>query len=563
VAVFKGLRVIWLGVAAVAGCGGGGDGGPTGTTAVVAGTVTFDLVPSVAGLGLDYAATAPAPARGVTVEIVAGAEVLATTTTDAAGAYSISVPRDRSAVVRVKAEMLSAAGPSWDFRVVDNTNGEALYVLEGDTFNTGSARSTQNLHAASGWSGSAYSDARSAAPFAILDVVYDAAQFVLAVEPELAFPPLVLHWSPDNVPSLDGDGRRDLASGEISTSFFAPALGIYLLGAENSDSDEYDRHVIAHEWGHYFEHSFSRSDSIGGPHSLYDQLDLRVAFGEGWGNAFSAMVTGQSVYRDASGPQQSKGASFDIEGASFLSGPNPNPGWYSEWSVHELIFDLYDGDQDTLQDGLELGFAPIYSVLTGRQRSAAPLTSIFTFIAALKEEQVADAPVIDSLVEAQQIAAVADGYGSGETNAGRPDSDDVLPIYADLVINGGPVVVCSTDEFTSDITGSINKLGSRAYLRFSAVAAAATITVTATVVPPGEAGDPDFVLHQRGSIAVSEEPPGDSCTATTPLQCSETLTLMLAGGDHVLEVYEWTNTEPADSDTPPIGRTCFDVEVIQ
>jgi hypothetical protein len=36
----------------------------------------------------------------------------------------------------------------------------------------------------------------------------------------------------------------------------------------------------------------------------------------------------------------------------------------------------------------------------------------------------------------------------------------------------------------------------------------------------------------------------------------------LTAGDHVLEVYEWTNTAD-DAQFPPIGRTCFDVRVTQ
>jgi hypothetical protein len=34
-----------------------------------------------------------------------------------------------------------------------------------------------------------------------------------------------------------------------------------------SHTDEYDDHVIIHEWGYCFEDKFSRSDSIGGNHS--------------------------------------------------------------------------------------------------------------------------------------------------------------------------------------------------------------------------------------------------------------------------------------------------------
>ena len=87
--------------------------------------------------------------------------------------------------------------------------------------------------------------------------------------------------------------------GEIGSSRYSAGTGIFLVGAADQDTDEYDRHVIAHEFGHYLEHRFSRSDSFGGPHALTDQLDLRVAFGEAWGSAFAGMVTGQPVYVDA------------------------------------------------------------------------------------------------------------------------------------------------------------------------------------------------------------------------------------------------------------------------
>ena len=42
----------------------------------------------------------------------------------------------------------------------------------------GANGATRDLHAASGWGGSSYTSARDAAPFAILDTVYDAMQFV-------------------------------------------------------------------------------------------------------------------------------------------------------------------------------------------------------------------------------------------------------------------------------------------------------------------------------------------------------------------------------------------------
>ena len=77
--------------------------------------------------------------------------------------------------------------------------------------------------------------------------------------------------------------------------------GIYILGDfAAGDTDEFDQSVIAHEFGHYFEDRFGRSDSIGGDHGGSATLvDLRVAFGEGWGNAFSGMVLGDPIYRDS------------------------------------------------------------------------------------------------------------------------------------------------------------------------------------------------------------------------------------------------------------------------
>ena len=147
-------------MALLAGCGGGGGDAPApppGSTVAVSGQITFDRVPAVAGQGLVYAQTVVQPARGVTVELLQAGTVSASTTTDAAGNYSFgSAPANTDVSIRVRAEMLRVGTPSWNFRVVDNVNGEALYTLAGAVFNTGSANVTRNLHAASGWGGAAY-----------------------------------------------------------------------------------------------------------------------------------------------------------------------------------------------------------------------------------------------------------------------------------------------------------------------------------------------------------------------------------------------------------------------
>jgi hypothetical protein len=565
------LAALVLVIASLAACGGGGSDAapaPVPGAVTVSGQVTFDKVPAVAGQGLVYSQTLAAPARGVTVELLQGSSVTSSTTTDAAGNYSFgNVASSTDVSIRVRAELLRVGTPSWDFRVVDNVNAEALYTLAGAVFNTGTANVTRNLHAASGWTGSAYTATRSAAPFAILDVAYDAVALVLTAAPATAFPALRFHWSPDNVP-VSGS-----APGQIGTSRFIAATGILLLGAANQDTDEYDRHVIAHEFGHYLEHRFSRTDSIGGPHALTDQLDMRLAFGEGWSSAFAAMATGQRVYVDSHGAGQARAGSFDLEQSP--SRTNPNPGWFNEESIQSLLFDLYDNGRDVppggfTVDDVSLGFAPIWAVLTSELRTTRALTSVFPFVHALKTARPADAVLIDALTTSQQIAVVTDEYGTGQTNfgvpTGRPPGEvlqDFNTVYDSLVVGGTLENVCSLDDYTTlpPGTGAVNKLASRRFVRFTVTNPGVhTITVQARA-PLNAPADPDLVLHSVGLLRVSEGEP--TCTAVTPAEaCLETFSPTLQLGEHVLELYEWTNTNEADDpDYPPIGRTCFDVTV--
>ena len=549
---------------------GGGSSGPSGPAeVVVSGVVTFDRVPVVPGsgpgAGLDHDATAVTPARRVTVEFDDGAAVLASASTDDTGAYSLAVPRDRVGRLRVRAEAISTGSPSWDVRVVDNTEGNALYVLEGTSFSTGSADSVRDLHAGSGWTGAGYGGARAAAPFAILDTIRAGIDLVAGADAGVSLPPLVVHWSPDNIPSRPEDGV-DTAAGEIISTFYSSALGgIFVLGAENSDTDEFDRHVILHEWAHYLEHALARSDTIGGPHAFGDHLDMRVAFSEGFANAFAAIAAGDNIYSDVLGPGQSVAPAFDVEGLT-PSFNNSAPGWFSEQSIHEIVYDFFDDAVDG-PDSMAVGFDVLYDVFVGPYRDAVSLTSLFSFAHFLKEQNASEAPLIDMIVGAQSIDAIVDNYGTGETN-GTSNPADVLPIYVPLQVDGAAVNVCSTDEFESTITSLVNKLGTRRFLRFEVAGdGPVTIEATATLIPTGESADPDLVLHRAGPLEVAESSPSAACLDVSspgwqPENCSETLSTTLSAGEHVLELYEYTNTLDRSSSTPPIGRACFDVTVV-
>lgn len=524
------------------------------TASAVTGHVTFDFVPFrvLGNTGLDYANITARPARGVVVEAIdaaSGTTILASTTTDAAGGYDLSLAPGLNVLLRVKAEMRKAPGAgspsSWDFQVRDNTNANALYALDGAPFSS-STGGTHDLHAPLVFMGTSYQD-RRAAPFAVLDSVYQAFNLPLAADPSLVFPPLNLYWSSAN----HAASNCPVAQGCIGITHYetGPAEGIYIQGQQNDDTDEYDTHVIVHEWGHYFQDKFSRDDSIGGSHSLGDRLDPRVAFSEGWGNALSGMALADPVYRDSNGPQQTAEFNFSVE--SEVTGA---PGWFSETSVQNIFYDVFDSAADGV-DAVNLGFAPIMSVMTNDVPASDAFTTVFVLARALKERQPAVAAAIDALLAGSQIVGshpdptLSPDFGSAETNSGGDARN--LPVYVPIAL-GATVVVTSRAAASTDGSTRYNKLGNRRYLVFTLTTArVVSIGVTAAgcnAAPPTR--DPDVILYHRGAVVGSAELFGCD-TLVTPSA--------LAPGTYVIETYEFSNIDPTDG--TPAGDTDISVSL--
>lgn len=491
----------------------------------ISGKITYDHVLHSEASALDYNNIERSNMRGATVELLdaSGSSILDTTASDSSGDYSFVVSTNTDYIVRTKAELKQQGSlPSWDFTVVDNTSGQALYAMDSAVQSVTVAPVTLDLNAASGWTGSDYTEARVAAPFAILDSIYEAKEKVVAADASAAMPSLKLNWSVNNV-AVDGN----TSLGQISTSHFN-GTEIFILGDANSDTDEYDGHVIVHEWGHYFEGQLSRSDSVGGAHGSGDKLDMRVALGEGWGNALSGIVTDDPIYRDSLGPGQGQGFNINVE-----SNPTgANKGWFSESSVQSLIYDLYDSADDD-SDTISLGFTPIYQVMIGGEKDTLAFTSIFSFANQLKIVSAANSSAIDSLLSSQDIVA-NDDFGTGETNDGG-DSNN-LPIYRSLAV-GGSIEVCS-----SSANGQGNKLGNRQFLTFE-ISTTGSYTITAT----GNSADmdPDFWVFRQGILIVNG--------AQTVSDESQTQTLQ--AGFYAIDAHDFNKFD----DTPMAADTCLDV----
>jgi len=505
---------------------------PPGSNVTISGVVTFDLVPlNTATNGLDYNNITQSPARGIVVQALSSTgAILDTDVTNANGQYSVSVDSDTDVRIRARARIMESTVTTWDVTVRDNTNGNAVYVLDGALTSSGSANSTRNLNADSGWGGTSYTSQRAAGPFAILDVIYDAKLLISGVAGGINFPTLQVFWSPNNRAA-----SGDIADGDIGTSSYTRISGtptILVLGNQNSDTDEYDRHVMAHEYGHYVEDQLSRTDSIGGPHSISDRLDPRVAMGEGWGNAFSAMVEDDPVYRDSGGAMQANGFSFSVESTSVAT-----PGWFSEGSVQAIIYDLFDSANDGA-DTINAGFAPIFASLTDPAyiNNIAPIT-VFAFLESFRANSSVSDADIDALISPQGING-AGSFGAGETNDGGIPS--VLPIVQTLSVGAAPITICSLDD-----AGTTNKLGNTDFMRMNiGTTGSYTLTMTRTSGPTG--GDPDFFVFQAGSlIAVADSTVTDS----------ETLTRNLSAGDYWISAYDFFNIDDT-AGTP--GDVCYD-----
>lgn len=556
----------------LAACGGGGGGGggssnPPPTSVTVSGRITYDRVPFKACAnaacpggayfdGLDYAATIEAPARGVTVELLqSGSQaVIASTATDSNGSYSLAAPVNTSVVVRAKALSISTGTSSrpatWNLRVLDNFGGRnSLYAIDGAAFDTGAANHTRNLRAASGWDGSGYTSDRAAAPFAILDTLYSAVQFLATQgDSSIALGPLDVFWSPENRPTDDWKpavGHIVTTAYRVGASAGTAAPGIYVLGDANDDIDEYDAHIVAHEFQHFLEDELSRTDTPGNEHGLDERLDMRVAFSEGFANAFAAMVLDDPVYRDAFGQGQAEVYRFNME-----SGVALNPGWYSEMSLHLIVWDLFDAAND---DGVSIGFGPMYQVLRSELRTGVPLTSVFPFITGLKQRSGVPVAAVDARVQAENIvAATMDAYATTETNSGVGvgNRDLVLPIYSDLELNGPEVRVCG-----DTLVGTYNKIGNRRFLRFS-VPGARSIDIQVTCAPTDPTcdgspqPDPDFALYHGRSVEFAE--------SATPF--TERLQKTVEAGEYVLETYEYSHVDLDDAN-PRRPRTCLNVRI--
>lgn len=442
----------------------------------VSGSVTFDWVPHKTNhLGLDYPATQIKSVRGVVVELVNAAdEVIASQTTNNAGQYSFNVLLNQEVQIRVLAQ-LQFAETGWNVFVRDNTASDALYAVQGNLLAVSSENEIRNLHIASGWNGAAYAS-RSAGPFAILDSIYLGIGKWRDLDLAVTLPELNIYWSEKNTTA-----EGNIALGEIGTSYYSNG-NLYILGDADVDTDEYDAHVILHEWIHFLETTISRSNNLGGDHSAIQKLDMRVAFSEGVANAFSGMMLDDAIYVDSMGLSQASSFYFNLAEKSHTV-----KGWYSEKSVESMLYNYYLSGGNRQAKSLD----DLFRTFTRQEYlNHAGLTSIFVFAEILQLQAPAAFSTWINLQTEQNIFSY-NAFAEGETNAGGYVEN--LPLYKTLSLSNPTVSLCSSNRF-----GSFNRLSNYQFVKMVIDTPGAYRIQAVNSV--GTNTDPDIYLYSAGQL---------------------------------------------------------------
>jgi hypothetical protein len=168
------------------------------------------------------------------------------------------------------------------------------------------------------------------------------------------------------------------------SKFDDPAVGIrrgiYIQGGLQgdtlcTDTDHFDNSVIIHEYGHFLEDAFAKSDSPGGSHNGNFIIDPRLAWSEGWSNFFQTAVLGSSLYRDSVGNSDCTGGTYlavnlvleypQTGQDRMLPGTTVGEGIFREVAVSRVLYNTMI--EPAANGGAGVGFPFIWKIFSDMQ----------------------------------------------------------------------------------------------------------------------------------------------------------------------------------------------------
>lgn len=259
--------------------------------------------------------------------------------TGANGEISFTVPKNLTGLtLRVN----SRADNNFLKTSILNNPTEDLFYSLAINFNSGSANSLTlpTLTASAGATGGAFN---------ILANVLRANEALRFFSPSFTVAPKsIVYWTKGFNPYVYTGG-----SSNDGVSFYILGSGrLYILGGINgdvdsSDHDHFDDAIISHEYGHFIEDAFSKTDSPGGIHNGNNIIDARLAWGEGWANFFSSAVRANKMYRDCYGTSNGTTGCFlnyniDTNQPSIDVPINSGEGNFREFAITRALWDSVD-----------------------------------------------------------------------------------------------------------------------------------------------------------------------------------------------------------------------------
>lgn len=176
-------------------------------------------------------------------------------------------------------------------------------------------------------------------------------------------------------------------------SFYSPGESkLYILGGYNgdvlsSDTDHFDNSVILHEYGHFLEDNYAKSESPGGSHNGNALIDPRLAWSEGWANFIQAAVQSSNFYIDTIGvyndPQETGengGIAIKVDlsataaTASFDAVSSAGEGTFREMSISRTLFKAIS---TTTTPNASLPFSKIWTAFSDKTNGLGASNSIF------------------------------------------------------------------------------------------------------------------------------------------------------------------------------------------
>jgi hypothetical protein len=366
----------------------------TPATVTVSGRVTFErLAVTPSGLGPTPASQ---PAAFVTVEAVtlAPPPVVASATTNASGDYTLSFTTQSPFYIRARVE-------SGDDRVYfPAAPTPFVYGFSSSWRSPQQAMHVVDLHA------SATARHNPAGAFAILDTMM---RLRAAAASFPALGELDAFWA--NGDARLGDWNLLPGTNTTETTENGPngRPAIFLRGGTNADPlntdhDEFDETVIAHEWASFLQLTHSRDNNFGGPHAG-EELIPTAAYSEGVVTAIGCALLGTNLYRDTVGyPGGATQVQFEFDCESGLL-PGNGDAYTNEFRVARIVWDILDGGAgspaDTDSDPAAASLADFFSGFAALRTRTGDFE--VAWLASLMQQLVDDAAL--SLADADTLAA--------------------------------------------------------------------------------------------------------------------------------------------------------------